>query len=436
MFTTSQCLNKRMLILYFMTGKNAYDDVREEIVNICKNTGVSKDKTEILIHPHKTLSVNIPVKMDDGSIKIFKGYRVHHNLARGPGKGGIRYHPMVTLEEVSALATWMSIKCSVLDLPYGGAKGGVQVNPKELSEPELERLSRAYITAIADNVGSDKDIPAPDVYTNSRIMGWMLDEYEKIIGKKDPGMITGKPISMGGSLGRETATARGAFIVLMELIKQKKLKPQELSVAVQGYGNAGYYIADFLEQAGFKIVAITDSKGGIYCEDGLNPKQVFELKKQQGMIDHEYWKGSVKYEKNMGKAITNEELFSLPVDIIVPAAIENVITQRNMMDVQAKIILEVANGPVNKDADEYLYENGVIILPDILTNAGGVTVSYFEWYQNKNNESWDEKKVDVELNKKMKTAFNEVLSYSKEKNISIRQAAYALAIERIAQKMD
>lgn len=392
----------------------------ELLKNIAKKIGLENQILEILLKPKKVVKVNFPVKMDNGEIKIFEGYRVLYNDARGPGKGGIRFHPLVNEEEVIALAFLMMIKNAVLDLPYGGAKGGVKVNPKELSERELENLSRAYVRAIYGNIGVDKDIPAPDVGTDQKIMAWMLDEYENLASKHEPGVITGKPIILGGSKGREIATALAGFYVLEEFLKEFRIKAK--TVAIQGCGNVGGNIALILWENGYKVVAISDSKGGIFNENGLNIEKVLKFKKEKGML------------KGFGeKEITNEELLELGVDVLVPAAIENVITKENAGKIKAKTILELANGPTTQEADEILNKRGVMVIPDILANAGGVTVSYFEWVQNRQGFYWEESEIKEKLKEKMINAFKEVKDLAEKFDVSLRLGAYMLAIERIAE---
>jgi len=386
-----------------------------------KHIDISADAKAILAQPKEILEVAIPVRMDDGSLQVFTGYRVHYNDARGPTKGGIRYHPDVNLSEVKALAFWMTIKCAVADIPYGGAKGGVIVDPKKLSHSELERLSRGYIRAIADFVGPDKDIPAPDVYTNSQIMAWMSDEYNTIRRIHAPGMITGKPVHIGGSHGRETATAKGAFYVIMEASKTRNFDPKKTTVAIQGFGNAGKYLAEFLHDAGFKIVAISDSKGGIMDLNGLDPRAAAKMKEQKGTL----------LPSGNQKAITNEGLLELGVDILVPAALENQITRENAEKIKAKIVLEVANGPTTPEADEILDKKGVLVIPDVLANSGGVTVSYFEWVQNQHGYYWDEEEVFEKLKKKLVPEFHAIYNLMEKKKVTMREAAFVHAIARI-----
>lgn len=417
----------------------------------------AQQKLEILRNPQRIVNVTIPVKMDDGSVKIFQGYRVQFNNARGPFKGGIRFHPDVSIDEVKALSFWMAIKCAVADIPLGGGKGGVIVDPKTLSSGELERLSRGYARAIADVIGPDIDVPAPDVNTNGVIMGWMVDEYIKYqiskskfqtkykiqISKKEKeklrGTFTGKLIKDGGSEGREEATGLGGLFVLeavleklkvqssnIKSISKSKVQKESLTVAVQGFGNVGFNMAKFLQQTGFKVVAVSDSKGGIYVKEGLDPEKTLSLKKQTGKL--------TSGEKDE-KRITNTELLELPVDILVPAALENVLTKDNATKVKAKIILEMANGPTTSAADEILYKKGVIVIPDVLSNSGGVTVSSFEWEQNLIGERWTKKDVNTKLEKKMKKEAGNIFDRAHELKTDLRTAAFVVAMERIFEKM-
>lgn len=377
-----------------------------------------------LREPMRELHVTFPVRMDDGSIKIFKGFRVQYNDARGPTKGGIRFHPEETIDTVRALAAWMTWKCALLDLPYGGGKGGVICNPKQLSEGELERISRAYIDSICQIISPAKDIPAPDVYTNPQTMAWMMDEYSKLTGHYSPGIITGKPIEVGGSLGRGDATARGGMITLREAAKKLGLDLSTATVAVQGYGNAGFYAATLVRELfNSKVVAVSDSRGGAYNPDGLDPLKAMKHK--------EATKSVMKLAGT--KEISNEKVLELDVDILIPAALENVITEKNAPNIRAKIIVELANGPTTPEADEILYKNNNFVIPDFLANAGGVTVSYFEWVQNIYNYYWDEEEIHRQLDKKMTKAFNDVYEMSVSKKVNTRIAAYMVAIKRVSQ---
>ena len=387
-----------------------------------------------LIEPEFAHEFALTITMDTGKKKVFRGWRIQHNSALGPYKGGIRFHADTVREEVQALATLMSIKCAVAGLPYGGGKGGIVVDPKKLSKTELERLSRAFANRIAHIIGEDVDVPAPDVNTTPEIMSWMIDEYQKIIGYKSPSTFTGKPVSMGGSLGRTEATGRGGLFVLLSLLAKLKKKSRGATVAVQGFGNVGYYFAKLATEAGFKVVAVSDSKGGVYVKDGLSVEATLKCKKEKGMVAGCYCKGSV-CDVKLGKSITNEELLELPVDILVPSALENVINDKNMTKIKADIIVEMANGPLTQEAYEYLSKKGKIIVPDVLANSGGVTVSYLEWVQNKAGYYWSEKEVNDKLKVMMEKAFEAIWKKSVEKKMPLKQAAFEVAIERIASAM-
>lgn len=380
----------------------------------------------ILRTPMREFKFTIPVKMDNGKIKKFQGFRVQYNDARGPCKGGIRYHPEETIDTVRALAAWMTWKTALVDVPFGGGKGGVVCNPKEMSRGELERLSRGYIRKIWKEIGPEKDIPAPDVYTDSQTMAWMMDEYSKLRGYYCPAVITGKPIEIGGSLGRQDATARGGIYTLREAAKYLRLDTKKATVAIQGYGNAGSFAA-ILSQAilGCRIVAVSDSKGGIYDSNGFNPQEVLEHKRKTGSV--------VNFPNT--KPVSNEDILELDVDILWPAALENVITQENAQRIKAKIIAEAANGPTTPEADKILYKNKVFVIPDFLCNAGGVTVSYFEWVQNLYSYYWTEEEVHQKLDAKMTKAFHDVLNTSLAKKVDMRTAAYLVAVNRVAEAM-
>lgn len=381
---------------------------------------------EIIRTPVRELHVSLPVRMDDGTTSVFQGFRVQYNDARGPTKGGIRFHPEETIDTVRALAAWMTWKCALLDLPLGGAKGGVICNPKEMSLGELERLSRAYINQVWQFIGPEKDIPAPDVYTNPQTMAWMMDEYSRIAGKNQFGVITGKPISMGGSAGRGDATARGGWFTVREAAKGCGIDLKKATVAIQGYGNAGYNAAHLARTLfGSKVAAVSDSKGGIFSKEGLDPEAVSEHKAKTGSVIN--FPGA--------ESVSNEELLELEVDILIPSALENVITEKNAPNIKAKILAELANGPTTPEADNILHENGVHIIPDFLCNAGGVTVSYFEMVQNFNMYYWDVKEVHEKLDRKMTFAYHSVLNTSKEYNINMLQAAYVVAVGRVVEAM-
>jgi glutamate dehydrogenase (NADP+) len=386
---------------------------------------------DTLRQPRVVLTADLPVRMDDGSTRHFLAYRCRYSDALGPAKGGIRYHPAVTLAEVQALALWMTLKCAVAGLPYGGAKGGVVVDPKALSRLELERLSRAYMRAMADFVGPDLDVPAPDVYTNARIMGWMADEYEAIKRVKAPGVITGKPIELGGSQGREEATGRGAFLVIQEYAKRVGLVPGRTRVAVQGFGSAGHPVAKLLQDAGYRIVAVSDSRGGIHAEGGFDVESLHQHKHRSRALEAVYCEASVCELVEHDK-ISNEELLELDVELLVPAALEGVITAKNASRIRARAIAEVANGPISGDADAILRERGIPVLPDVLTNAGGVTVSYFEWVQNRQGWAWTLEEVRSRLADRMARAFDATWRIHTEEGIPLRDAAYVVALRRLA----
>lgn len=412
---------------------NPYQIAVSQINNVAALAGIDQNTINILEKPQQIITVEIPVKMDSGEVKVFTGFRSQHNNAKGPYKGGIRFHPEVSLEEVKALSMWMSIKCAVLDLPLGGGKGGIIVNPKELSEAELERLSRGYIQKIHKFIGPDQDIPAPDVYTNFQIMSWMRDEYEKINNNQYAGgVITGKPLALGGSKGRARATAQGGFFVLKETIKQLGLEDQKLTVAIQGFGNAGSEFAKFCfddKTNQFKIVAVTDSRTVAKNQDGIQVDKLMDFKlKNKNLLDS----SNQSFEaKNQPEYSVLEE----DVDILVLAALEGVVTEKNADKIKAKIIVELANGPVVPAADEILFKKNIVVLPDILANAGGVTVSYFEQVQNASNFYWEEEEVVAKLEKRMVKSFNQVWQIAQEKKIDNRKAAYILAVTRIAEAM-
>ena len=396
---------------------------------------IDPEALERLKYPKAILQVSIPLRMNDGSLKMLTGYRVRHDDIRGPTKGGIRYHPDVTLAEVKTLAFWMTCKCAVVGIPFGGAKGGIKVHPKELTPLELERLSRGYIRRVADFIGPETDIPAPDVYTNAMVMGWMMDEYSKIQRHHCPAVITGKPIPLGGSEGREDATGRGAYYCIKELEKIRQLKPEKTRIAIQGFGNAGRHAARLLHQDGYKIVAVSDSKGGIYNPDGFDVPSLIHFKNKTREVKAVYCKGTV-CEIVEADAITNEELLELNVDILIPAALENQVTEHNAPKIKAPVIVEIANGPTTPEADEILTASGALIVPDILANAGGVTVSYFEWVQNKSGLYWPEPEVQDRLQQIIAREFNALYAMSSENDIPMRTAAYAQALSRIGRAIE
>ncbi|RLE46717.1 glutamate dehydrogenase [Candidatus Woesearchaeota archaeon] len=394
---------------------NVFEDTLKRIDEIGKKGGFKEEEIAVFKEPKKVIEKKLSV---DG--KEYQAYRVQYNDARGPTKGGIRYHPNVTLDEVKALSLWMSLKCAVVGIPFGGAKGGIALNVKEMTPEEVEKVSRAFIQAIHEDIGPEKDIPAPDGYTTPQVMAWMMDEYEKIKGKHIPGVITGKPIELGGSKGRGFSTAMGGAYVLRQLLQKKGMYPEETKIAIQGFGNAGMHLARILQDWDYKIIAVSDSKGGIHAENGLDIFKVIKHKKDKGTV--------VGAE---GKEVTNKEILELECDVLVPAALENQITDKNADKIKAKIILELANGPTTPEADKILASKGVIVLPDILANAGGVTVSYFEWVQNNMGYYWDEEEVLNKLDRIMIKAFEDVDKVVEDRKFTYRDAAYVLAMQRI-----
>lgn len=404
---------------------NPFKIAQKQLEKAVDVLGLDQDVHDLLKEPLRTLEVRIPVRMDDGSTKTFTGFRVQYNDARGPTKGGIRFHPDETIDTVKALASWMTWKCSVVGIPYGGGKGGIICNPKELSTSELERLSRGYIRAVAQFIGPEKDIPAPDVYTTPQIMAWMMDEFSKLRQYNVPGIITGKPIPVGGSLGRGTATAQGAVYCVREAAKELGIDLTKATAVVQGFGNAGSYAAILLKEMGVTIVGVSDSKGGIYAPEGLDPKAVLDHKAQTRSVAD--FPGA--------KNVSNSELLELPCDILVPAALENQITGSNADRVKAKIVAEAANGPLTPEADAILAKKGIFDIPDFLCNAGGVTVSYFEWVQNEAGFYWTEEEVARRLDEIMTMSFHAVLKTSRERSIDMRTAAYVLAVSRVVEAM-
>lgn len=401
---------------------NPFENAMQQLDKAAQIMNLDKNIHEVLRQPERVLTVSIPVQMDNGETQVFTGYRSQYNDNLGPYKGGIRYHWDVSIDEVKALSFWMMIKCAAVNIPMGGGKGGVIVNPKEMSEVELEKLSRGYVQKIWRNIGSDKDVPAPDVYTTPQIMGWMRDEYEKLVGHDDPGVITGKPLDQGGSEGRSYSTAQGGVYCTRELANKLGMNPAETTVAIQGFGNAGSHMARILSGMGFQIVAVSDSRGAIKGEN-LDIEKLEAFKKEHGSV--------VGFEGT--EELSNEEILELDVDILVPAALENVITKDNAANIKAKAVVELANGPTTPEADEILKDNGVIVVPDVLANAGGVTVSYFEWDQNVKGEHWSEEDVLAKLEKIMVDAFNEVWDTKEKYSIDMRTAAFVKAIERVAE---
>jgi glutamate dehydrogenase (NAD(P)+) len=376
----------------------------------------------VLREPRRELTVHFPVKMDDGSVQVYTGYRVQHNLGRGPAKGGIRYHQDVSLDEVKALAMWMTWKCAVVGIPYGGGKGGVIVDPKKLSQKELESLSRRFFTEIEVLVGPEKDIPAPDVNTNAQVMAWFMDTYSMHVGHTVPGVVTGKPISLGGSEGRNEATARGTVFCIIEAARHLGIELPKARVAVQGFGNAGSIAAQLISDEGATVVAVSDSTGGIHNPDGLEIKRVIAWKKEHGTVQG--FPGATD--------VTNAEVLEVDCNILIPAALEGQITEANAGNIKARLIAEAANGPTTPEADRILFKNSKFMIPDILCNAGGVTVSYFEWVQDLNRDHWSERVVNDKLREIMIKAFQEVLAIARREQCDMRTAAYLLAVQRVA----
>lgn len=389
-------------------------------------TKISPAILEQLKHAERILQFSFPVIMDNGEVKVFEGYRVQYSNARGPYKGGLRFHAQTNLDEVKALAFWMAIKCAVVGIPMGGGKGGITVDPKKLSTSELERLTRAFARRLAPFIGPEQDVPAPDVNTTPEIMGWIRDEYEKVVGKKVPGVVTGKPLSSGGSAGRTPATAQGGMYVLNELVAKLKLTPKKVTVAIQGMGNVGGIMAQLLHQAGYKVIAMSDSGGGIYNPKGLDVPAVEKFKKQTGSLKS--FPGA--------KPVTNSKLLELPATVLIPAALENQITGKNASRIKAKIIFELANGPTTPEADMKLAKRKIIVVPDVLANAGGVTVSYFELVQNIQQYYWDEGEVMAKLKPIMTQAFKQIWQRAEQLKVPLRTAAFAIALERISQAIE
>ena len=408
-----------------MTKINPFESAMKQLDLAVKYLPQAKEAIDVLRFPQRQVEARIPLRMDDGSLRLLHAYRVQYDNHRGPFKGGIRYHQDTDIDEVKALGFWMVMKTAVVGIPFGGAKGGVTVNPKELSNAELERLSRGWAKAFHPVIGPQQDIPAPDVNTTPQIMDWIADEYGSIAGTPQPGVITGKSISAGGSLGRDTATAKGAFFCLEELSQKLGLVPVDTRVVVQGFGNAGAHFAELCFDAGYKVIAVSDSRGGIYAEDGLDPRAVASHKKANGSVQ-----GFASATN-----ISNAELLALPCEILAPAALENAITAENVATVQAKAVIEIANGPTTPEADDAFEKRGVIVVPDILANAGGVTVSYFEWVQNNQGERWTKEEVFEKLEPIMREAFTSVWKKKDEIKTRLRTAAFVLAVQRVADAM-
>lgn len=420
-----------------MNRNNPWERAKVQLQNAAAKFKTDPFLLAKLENPDRIVEVSVPLRMDNGTTRVYQGFRVQHNNIRGPYKGGMRYHPRLDIDEVKALSFWMTMKNAVIDLPFGGGKGGVNVDPKQLSEAELERLTREFARKLSPVIGPNIDVPGPDVNTNAQIMQWIAEEYSKIVGKNTPAVVTGKPIENGGSEGRTEATGLGGNYAVLSILRLVKKNPKGLTVAIQGFGNVGSYLAEYLQEAGCKIVALSDSKGGIYIPKGIESVgAVQKCKEKSGKLAGCYCIGSVCDLGNMeqlgGREISPEEIWALPVDILVPAALENAITKENANDIKASIILEMANGPTTLEADEILNKRGVMIVPDILANSGGVAVSYFEWYQNIHNEKWSKQDVFEKLREKMDRASDEVYKASLEYKVSLRQAAYIVALRRLS----
>ncbi|TMU84609.1 Glu/Leu/Phe/Val dehydrogenase [Bacillus sp. BHET2] len=401
---------------------NLFTSTQHVINDALSKLGYSEEMYELLKEPIRMLTVRIPVRMDDGSINVFTGYRAQHNDAVGPTKGGVRFHPEVDEEEVKALSMWMSLKCGIVDLPYGGGKGGIICDPRTMSFTELEKLSRGYVRAISQIVGPTKDIPAPDVYTNSQIMAWMMDEYSRLRENDSPGFITGKPIVLGGSQGREKATAQGVTICIEQAAKKRGIEIKGARVVIQGFGNAGSFLAKFMHDAGAKVIAISDAQGALHDPAGLDIDYLLDRRDSFGTV-------TTLFENT----ISNKELLELECDILVPAAISNQITEENVYDIKASIVVEAANGPTTFEATRILSERGILLVPDVLASAGGVTVSYFEWVQNNQGYYWTEEEVNKKLYAKLVEAFNNVYETSQNRRVNMRLAAYMVGARKMAE---
>jgi len=417
-----------------MKQETFFLETQKQFREIARSLNVEPEIIQGLEQPQRLVKFQILVKMDNGKNKIFFGFRSQHNNTLGPYKGGIRFHPRVSEDGVKALSMLMTWKCALVGLPFGGGKGGVIVEPRKLSKGELERLSRGYVKGIFPWLGPDIDIPAPDINTNPQIMAWMTDEYSKLKGGDSPAAFTGKPLNVWGLSGREEATGYGGVVILEKLKEKFNLKPQETTLAIQGFGNVGSNFARFAFQKGYKIVALSEKDGGIYVLKGLDPEQTLRCREEKGKIAGCYCVGSV-CDANFGKQITNEQFLETKVDVLVPAAVEDVITKENAPKIKAKYIIEMANSPVTSEADAILRDKGIISVPDILSNAGGVTASYFEWLQSKEKKRWQKKEVLNKLSKILEKAFDEVWTLSKKENINLRKAAYLLVIDRVVKAM-
>ncbi len=416
-----------------MVANNGTETNNEDKLDVLKSTqtvihkaleklGYSDEMYELLKEPIRMMTVKIPVRMDDGTVKVFTGYRAQHNDAVGPTKGGIRFHPSVTEKEVKALSIWMSLKCGIVDLPYGGGKGGIICDPRNMSFRELEALSRGYVRAISQIVGPTKDIPAPDVFTNSQIMAWMMDEYSRMDEFNSPGFITGKPLVLGGSHGRETATAKGVTICIREAAKKIGIELEGARVVVQGFGNAGSFLSKFLHDAGAKVIGISDAYGALHDPDGLDIDYLLDRRDSFGTVTNLF-----------NDTITNKELLELECDILVPAAIENQITDENAHNIKAKIVVEAANGPTTLEATQILTDRGILLVPDVLASSGGVTVSYFEWVQNNQGYYWSEEEIEEKLEKILVQSFNNIYETSQSRRVDMRLAAYMVGVRKMAE---
>lgn len=414
---------------------NPFESASEQLETAADILKIEKRILEKLSEPKRELSDDISVKMDNGETEYFSSFRIQHNDALGPFKGGIRFGPEVSLDEVRALSMWMTWKSALVGIPFGGAKGGVICDPKKFSEKELERLSRGYVQQFVDNIGPHKDIPAPDLHTNARIMAWMLDEYESLTGKHAPGAFTGKPVELGGIGARESATGYGGAVVVQQVAKLLDIKPRTATVAIQGFGNVGHHMAEQLFGMGYRIVALSDSQGAIYNPAGLKPTSVMTCKLEKGLIAECYYHGSV-IDNAKAQVISNEELIELDVDILVPAAIESQITEKNAGKIKAKVVVELANGPTTPEADKVLHEKKITVVPDILANAGGVIGSYFEWVQNNYGYYWPDDEVHEKLSKLVASAFAKAVSKSGEHSVDMRTGAYLLAVNRVAKAIE
>jgi glutamate dehydrogenase (NAD(P)+) len=404
-------------------SRNVWEMAQAQLDDVAALIGLDSGIHAYLRVPKRILTVSVPCEMSDRSIRVFEGYRVQHNMSRGPAKGGIRFHPDVTLDEVKALAMWMSWKCALVNIPFGGAKGGIICDPKHMDMRELEHLTRRYTSEISIIIGPERDIPAPDVYTTPQIMAWIMDTFSMIRGYSVPGVVTGKPIAIGGSLGRDKATARGCMFVVDEALKELGITQAGARVAIQGFGNAGLHAATLMQDAGYKIVAVSDSRGGVANDKGLDVKKLVAFKEETGSVTG--FSG--------GDATSNKEVLEYPCDVLIPAALEKVITKDNASRIKAKVVAEAANGPTLPEADDILFDRGIMVLPDILANAGGVTVSYFEWVQNLQENFWEENEVNDRLKRMMIRAFRDTYDRAKQHKINMRRGAYVLAVGRVAE---